>query len=706
MTAIRLDGCRSDSLLGYLKAVGLLRLLAVQGDAAARGAWDGASFVIETAMSDGDVERFLLTGYSPTPVLGLWNNGAGFDGKDSAAGRTMTHMAATRTPRLEAYRRALTFTRTRYLDTGLMNQYLDGEGKIDKNKKSDLIRDLRSQCPEEMLPWLDASVIVTADGIGYPYLLGTGGNDGHLDFSVNFAARALDVCGDNPIPESPQLLHDAMYGTARAKLLPGAAIGQFSPLHAGGANATSGFDAKSLVNPWDYVLMIEGALLFSGSVGRRTDRSPGRPVFPFALRSVAGGYGSASGAEQARGEVWLPVWDGLASLSSVTDLLRKGRIDIPEDGARSVVRGATLASEAAAAVVTMGVALGVRRLERIAFVQRNGLAFSAAAAGPITVTGEYDRGIAVISRDTASWIENLRGRDLGTSAREALRRFDDELFRFPNIPANNSAARAHGRQELLVAVADLDRAIAHRDGFREANRSQPDILDTLDDGTPLHRLAAAIASLGAARRDTDTRDELRRAEDDAGRTLRALLEKRTRADASDPSAGWLRATCVVSSEDAAAFLAFDALDRARFNRLLRAYSLILLGKAHVALQSADSTEGLPAAYAVLKLVFDHPKARDEQVLRLLFTRNAQRALALAVRRARTIRGLPRTSDGYDPRPRDVSAVRLQDDVARWMAAALAIPISHSASSYGKLLDTALDARINRQDTGAYIAEIE
>ena len=50
-----------------------------------------------------------------------------------------------------------------------------------------------------------------------------------------------------------------------------APIGQFFPGAAGGANATSGFDAASAVNPWDFVLMIEGALLFAATSVKRLE---------------------------------------------------------------------------------------------------------------------------------------------------------------------------------------------------------------------------------------------------------------------------------------------------------------------------------------------------------------------------------------------------------------------------------------------------
>lgn len=693
MPIVRLAGCRCDSLLGYLKALGVLRLLGAQIDPRCRGAWDGATFLIETSLSEDAIEKFFLTSYMPTPVLNPWNSGAGFDGKADKATSTLRQIAETKSSRWEPYRRALTFIEQQYIATGLRSVYLAC------GDKHGFVRDLRSHCPEEMLPWLDAAIVLTQDRAAFPYLLGSGGNDGRLDFSVNFAARALNICGGAPLAEAGQLLNDALNDTAEARLLQDVAIGQFSPRHAGGANAGNGFGADSLVNSWDYVLMIEGAVLFSGSIGRRNDSAPGRAVFPFALRSVAGGYGTASDEEQSRGEMWLPIWDGYASLRSVTDLLRKGRIDLSSDGELSVVRSAVLASEAATAVMTLGVQLGIRRMERIAFVQRNGLAFSAASLGAIRVDDQYDHGIAVISRSVASWVERVRRSQVGAGARDGLRSFDRLLFAFSDV---SPKGRTRARQELLVAVADLDRAVARTQSELPAAPSlAANLLNSLDDGSTVHRTAMAIASLGASSTLTNTREQLRQSSDDPARTLRDMLEERLNKDSKDSNAGWLRATYTVSIEDATAFLLFDDRERLRFNRLLRGYSLIRLRGAEIKSDmTADEATAIPAAYAMLKTVYDNPKARDGRILRLLFSGNVASALALAVRRARTIRELPFG-------PRDVSAVQIDDPA--WTAAALALPLVHSAANYRELLNAALTSRIPRgqnESVRTYLKSIE
>ena len=70
---------------------------------------------------------------------------------------------------------------------------------------------------------------------------------------------------------------DLIDGT-EAEQLAGAAVGQFDPASAGGPGSSRFGAAESLVNPWGYVLLVEGALLFAASAVRRQPacRRPGR----------------------------------------------------------------------------------------------------------------------------------------------------------------------------------------------------------------------------------------------------------------------------------------------------------------------------------------------------------------------------------------------------------------------------------------------
>jgi len=132
--------------------------------------------------------------------------------------------------------------------------------------KPTLLADCRNVLPESAIEWLDAAYVLTEGGPKYPPLLGTGGNDGRLEFTNNFMQRiteVMDVSTGKPLEHSLQRLGVAVFADTVASPLAKAPVGQFLPGTAGGANATSGFDAASAVNPWDFILMIEGALLFA-----------------------------------------------------------------------------------------------------------------------------------------------------------------------------------------------------------------------------------------------------------------------------------------------------------------------------------------------------------------------------------------------------------------------------------------------------------
>jgi len=100
------------------------------------------------------------------------------------------------------------------------------------------------------------------------------------------------------------------------------------------------------VNPWDYILMIEGALLFAGSVARRLGaNATAKAAFSFSVESVAIGYGSATASEEttdgSRAELWLPLWGTATSLGELRQLFAEGRAQLGRRQARNAVEFAT-----------------------------------------------------------------------------------------------------------------------------------------------------------------------------------------------------------------------------------------------------------------------------------------------------------------------------------------------------------------------------
>ena len=81
MNELILDGCTPEPLMGYLKALGVLRLVSEDhehGDPAARGFWRDGVFVLETTLNRDGLLKFFFERYSPTPLLAPWNGGSGF----------------------------------------------------------------------------------------------------------------------------------------------------------------------------------------------------------------------------------------------------------------------------------------------------------------------------------------------------------------------------------------------------------------------------------------------------------------------------------------------------------------------------------------------------------------------------------------------------------------------------------------------------
>ncbi|WP_440998213.1 type I-G CRISPR-associated protein Cas8g1/Csx17 [Arhodomonas sp. SL1] len=352
---VPLPGCGPIPLAGYLKALGVLRLVAEQADPDARGYWKDEQFVLCSRLDAPGLRRFLLEEYRPTPVLAPWNGGSGFffregklnekdpkTGKKKKTGIRDQPTQATRT--LDQIHRATT-TRFRNLQrvidlakTALAEMDLDEAPKA--MRKDRLIARLRSQFPEEGVRALDSLLVLANEETKYPPLWGTGGTDGNLDFTNNFMQRLVTVI--DPISGAPRKgaadwLTDSLFATG-APNLPSSSVGQFAPGAAGGPNQVSGFDAdKPPVNPWDFILMLEGALLFATAATKRLESAAGSALsYPFTVRTTAAGTGStaASDEKNPRHEFWAPLWSAAMGLPELRALLAEGRVTLGRKAAK------------------------------------------------------------------------------------------------------------------------------------------------------------------------------------------------------------------------------------------------------------------------------------------------------------------------------------------------------------------------------------
>jgi CRISPR-associated protein Csx17 len=260
------------------------------------------------------------------------------------------------------------------------------------------------------------------------------------------------------------------------------------------------------VNPWDFVLMIEGSLLFAGSVARRLGANSAYcAVFPFSVESVAVGYASATASEEttdgSRAELWLPLWSEPATYGEIKHLFAEGRAQLGRRQARNAV-------EFALAVNLLGVSRGVKSFTRYGFLKRNGLAFLAAPLGRVEVTLRPQARL-LDDPPLIDWIDRLRAacRDKDKTPgryQTALRQIDRAMFQFANRSEQGNDPKY--LLDVLCALGSAERTLANGLAFcndkyiRPLQGLSPNwLIDAAQAGEAGRefRLAASLASIMA-----------------------------------------------------------------------------------------------------------------------------------------------------------------------------------------------------------------
>jgi len=495
MNTIQLAGCTPIPLSGYLKALGVLRIVAEQKDPTITGWWEHDRFHIRSALQSRDVADFFLNDYSPTPLVAPWNGGSGFYPKDNHA--AIDQIFSGESSRFANYRNLIEICRTILSQMGLAE-------KPDSNDKPLLLQQCRNQFPDDELQWLDAAFVLTDAGPKYPPLLGTGGNDGRLEFTNNYMQRLtelFDTATGQPTDGCRSVLDDALFSTigeTRQK----AAIGQFDPGSAGGPNSSGGYDADPTMNVWDFILMLEGAIAFAGSSVRKLEHAAvGSLAYPFCVRTAGVGYGSAdfSDEDTARSEMWMPMWERPATFSAVTHLLSEGRVDIGRRRARNGV-------DFARAIASVGVDRGIDAFQRFGFQQRNGLSYFAVPLGRFNV--QSPSSVSTLLGQLDTWLVQFRreatGQHAPRHAAAALRSLENGIVEASQRPTQQSA------QQLLIALGIAEAAIANSPKLRSADYPMQPVpllskdwlkvaYDPACSTATEFRLAAALASMGTER---------------------------------------------------------------------------------------------------------------------------------------------------------------------------------------------------------------
>ncbi len=369
--------------------------------------------------------------------------------------------------------------------------------------KDRLIADLRASWGPEGQQWVDAAIALDEKGeAGFTSLFGSGGNDRRMEYTKNlrYHLNALfDVGTGDARNDTAARLKAAIFGTP-TNLLVSKAVGQFFPGRAGGTNMGAGFFGGAGVNPWEFVLMLEGAVALVAGMSRRGDVEKARVSSPFWVEGASAGFGSASEREGSpRGEQWLPLWSQPLRYEELVELIREGRAQV---GRRQTTRAADLVR----ATARLGLARGIDSLQRFAYLQRNGKSNLAVSTGRFRVAS---RSHQALLDQVASWIDRLawqaREKNAPTSLGVIARRTQEALFTVCRQETTTTMWR-----ELLVALGGAELVLL-RAGKNPARRPLPRLssrwLVAVDDGTregrTALRLALALASQHRPRKQED-----------------------------------------------------------------------------------------------------------------------------------------------------------------------------------------------------------
>jgi CRISPR-associated protein Csx17 len=700
---IVLRGCAPEPLIHYLKALGIFRLVVEQEfDKNARAFWRGDVFILESARTTGELIDFFLNQYSPTPIVAPWNGGSGFYPQDKNQRAMVGSLCRIDSQRVADYRDSVATARA-----------LVGDRKEQpkEEEKAAMLRQARCIFSDRALKWLDAAYVLGEAKPDYPPILGSGGNDGRLDFTINFVARLLTVLPEairqqpnerkiaQQLKRSETQLREALF-LDNSATLEKAAVGQFYPAGAGGANASQGVSGDSLVNPWDFILAIEGTLvLASATVRQLAAGARSKASFPFTAQNSTVGYGTATSNEKMRAEIWLPLWSRPASFAEASYIFSEGRVQFGKMQKRLVRTGFDFAR----AVAELGVDRGIDAFQRYGFIERNGQANLAASLGRFEVR---ERPHAALIYEVDRWLDSLRRttRDAKRAPERltrAVSQIEEAIF---DLCASGEAEHL---RTTLIALGAAEAEVARTANLKKDDKGNVAVrpltgltvrwVSKCDDNSFEFEIAAALASITGEGKRGLFRANIEPVEisekgigwtnDDAGvvwgtgsleDNLAAVLHRRSidarAASASHPA---LSSKRFASLRAVNAFLS-AAADNEEIESLLRGLMLIKWsGAPERKLYTSDNLPPtLSRAYAMLKLLFlpegrlerlSEPIKHEPSIVPLLRAGRINDALEVADKRLRSSGLVPFTNSFH------VSS----EEGAR-LAAALLIPIDRRA----------------------------
>jgi len=509
---IALEGCTPETLLDYLKSLGMFKVLSEQLDGDARSYWKNDTFHIVSNEDKEKIIDFFMNEYAPIPIVVPWS-GSDFFGvektgaikthkKPPADSELINSYISNGSERLKEYRGSIEKTLEIIERMDIDKKDIKANSKEGKMMKVEFINRLRSSLPESVVDFLDVATKTGTDDIFMNTLLGSGGgNDGRLNFGSNYMQCVWlclpdfddqkDLKGNYKKFDSQESLMMALFKEGEGGSISQDSPGLFSPGGVGGPNAFEGYEADSLRNPWDFILAMEGITLLAGSLSRRYgSMASERASFPFTCRLSPSGSESLLLSEESNKEVWMPMWEDKVKLNGLTSVFHEGRAEVSGKFAESGI-------EFARAVASLGVDRGISRFRRFGLIKGRigGDNYHTGAKLDTIEVPDNPREHIRLLDELDPWLQRLGwsfSKDAIAKRYERHREMiEDAIFNYCKYGG------VHRLQAILRALGRAEKAFASAGGDRPhpLHDMSPNWLSACNDNSVEYRLACSLATV-------------------------------------------------------------------------------------------------------------------------------------------------------------------------------------------------------------------
>ena len=474
MNEIQLDGCNATPIASYCKSLGIFKILNKK-DSTIRAYWKNDKFILVTNLTKKDILNFIINDYTPTPILGPWSY--------NKYNKVVEELKNTDNPKFDSYKNEVTKTNQiisgffKFNGKNMCEYTIKERNDYLKNNKIDFLNLCRNELSDETVYWLDTAFALHGKRYDCGPILGSGGNDGNYNMSENFLSCLIKLFSNKYHHKYKEWIELSLFNNITSlkdsdKVLKN--ITGHNPNH--NDSYVSGWSVNNKnKNPCDYVLMIEGMMLFAGSISKRQSKnSTSKTSFPFTV-SKSHMLGDIN--EDNRGVILSPIWNNYITYKELEYMFTEGRLQFG-DGKHT-----NNDIESDKAITSLGVDISISQFKKTYIQNRKGDAYLYIDGDPINV--QFNPNVNLLN-DLDVWY-NIEKKESNTF-KHIIYEYNNTISQFCNKKIELI--------DILPIIGKLERHIALFESDIPPLKLKSNWFESCYDGTSEFRIASSIASIG------------------------------------------------------------------------------------------------------------------------------------------------------------------------------------------------------------------